>query len=72
MGYSEFIKDFLDDADTHLKVFDRSLLSLEKHGLTKEVLLSALDSLQTLKDNSGMVGVESYKTCIHHADEVLE
>ena len=72
MEYSELIKDYLDDADTHLKAFDHALLSLEKHGLNKEVVLNALGSLHTLKGNSGMMGFESFKTYIHQVEEVLK
>ena len=70
MEYSELIKDFLDDSDTHLKAFDHALLSLERHGLNKEVVLKALGSLHTLKGNSGMMGLESFKTYLHHLEEV--
>ena len=72
MEYSELIKDYLDDADSHLKAFDHALLSLEKQGLNKEVVLNALGSLHTLKGNSGMMGFESFKTYIHQVEEVLK
>jgi len=72
MEYSELIKEFLDDADAHLKAFDHALLSLERHGLNKEVVLNVLGSLHTLKGNSGMMGFESFKTYIHRVEEVLK
>ena len=72
MEYSELIRDFLDDADTHLKEFDRALLSLEKNGQNKDVILNTLGSLHTLKGNSGMMGFESLKLYIHQVEEVLK
>ena len=72
MEYSELIKDFLDDADAHLKEFDTALLSLEKNGQNKEVILNTLGSLHTLKGNSGMMGFESLKLYVHQVEEVLK
>src|SRR5574340_53123 len=72
MEYAELIKDFLDDADNHLKAFDSALLSLEKSGLNKEVILGTLGSLHTLKGNSGMMGFDSLKTYIHQVEEILK
>jgi two-component system chemotaxis sensor kinase CheA len=72
MEYAELIKDFLDDADTHLKAFDKALLSLEKNGQNKEVVQSILGPLHTLKGNAGMMGFESLKTCIHKVEEVFK
>ena len=72
MEYSELIRDFLDDADTHLKEFDSALLSLEKNGQNKDVILNTLGSLHTLKGNSGMMGFESLKLYIHQVEEVLK
>ena len=71
MEYSELIKDFLDDADAHLKEFDSALLSLEENGRNNEVILNTLGSLHTLKGNSGMMGFESLKLYIHQVEEVL-
>lgn len=72
MEYSELIKDYLDDADTHLKAFDNALLSFEKNGQNKELILSTLGSLHTLKGNSGMMGFESLKIYIHQIEEILK
>jgi two-component system chemotaxis sensor kinase CheA len=72
MEYSELIKDFLDDAEDHLNVFDGVLLSLEKNGRDKEQIIAALGALHTLKGNSGMMGFESLKGYIHRAEEVLK
>ena len=72
MEYSELIKDFLDDADAHLKEFDTALLSLEKNGQNKELVLNTLGSLHTLKGNSGMMGFESMQLYIHQVEEVLK
>lgn len=72
MEYSELIKDFLDDAGAHLKSFDNALLSLEKNGHNKELILSALGSLHTMKGNSGMMGFESLKIYIHQIEEILK
>ena len=72
MEYAELIKDFLDDADSHLKAFDSALLSLEKSGHNKEVILGTLGSLHTLKGNSGMMGFDSLKTYIHQVEEILK
>ncbi len=72
MEYSELIKDFLDDADVHLREFDSALLTLEQNGQNNEVVLNTLGSLHTLKGNSGMMGFESLKLYIHQVEEVLK
>jgi two-component system, chemotaxis family, sensor kinase CheA len=72
MDFTEIINDFLDDGDMHLNAFDRALLTLEKSGPNKEIVLSALGSLHTLKGNSGMMGFESLKIYIHKAEEALK
>lgn len=72
MEYSELIKDYLDDAQVHLKAFDAALMLLEQEGHNREVLVSALGSLHTLKGNSGMMGYESMKGYIHQIEEVLK
>ena len=72
MEYSELVRDYLDDAEGHLGVFDRVLLSIEKNGYDKEVILSTLGPLHTLKGNSGMMGFESLKAYIHQIEDVLK
>jgi len=72
MEYSEFIKDYPDDAGAHPEDFDRALLSLEKHGLNKDVVLNAPVPLHRMKGSSCMTGFESFKTCLHHAEEALK
>ncbi|MBI5204794.1 MAG: chemotaxis protein CheA [Nitrospirae bacterium] len=72
MDYSALIKDYLDDANGHLNVFDSALLSLEKGGYKKDILINILGALHTLKGNSGMMGFESLKTYIHHVEEILK
>jgi len=72
MEYSELVKDFLDDAEGHLGVFDSALLSLEKDNYHREVVVSTLGPLHTLKGNSGMMGYESLKVYIHQIEEVLK
>jgi two-component system chemotaxis sensor kinase CheA len=72
MEYSELIRDFLDDAEGHLGLFDSALLSIEKDGFRKEVIQSTLGPLHTLKGNSGMMGFESLKDYVHHVEEVLK
>ena len=72
MDFSEILKDFLDDADMHLKAFDHGLLSIEKSGANREIVLNTLGSLHTLKGNSGMMGFESLKMYIHQVEEALK
>ncbi|MDO9287606.1 MAG: chemotaxis protein CheA [Thermodesulfovibrionales bacterium] len=72
MDYSALIRDYLDDANGHLNVFDSALLSLEKGGYQKDTLINILGALHTLKGNSGMMGFESLKTYIHHVEEILK
>lgn len=72
MDYSELIKDYLDDADGHLAAFDTALLSLERNGYQKTLIIDTLGSLHTLKGNSGMMGLESLKNFIHKIEEVLK
>lgn len=72
MEYSELIKDYLDDAQVHLKAFDTALMLLEQDGHNREVVVSALGALHTLKGNSGMMGYESMKGYIHQVEEVMK
>jgi two-component system chemotaxis sensor kinase CheA len=76
MDYSDLIKDFLDDAEGHLKAFDSALLSLEKNGddhpENRDIIIHTLGSLHTLKGNSGMMGFDSLKTFIHQLEEMLK
>ncbi|MBI5641599.1 MAG: chemotaxis protein CheA [Nitrospirae bacterium] len=72
MEYSDLIRDFLDDADGHIKAFDSSLMSLEKNGLNKDIIMGVLGSLHTLKGNAGMMGYESLKNYIHQVEEILK
>ena len=72
MDYSELLKDFIDDAAVHLDAFDGVLLSLERNGHDREMIMGALGALHTLKGNSGMMGFESLKGYIHLVEEVLE
>jgi len=72
LNYSDLIKDFLDDADSHLNVFESALLVLEKSGCDKDILHDALGSLHTLKGNSGMMGFESLNKYVHLIEEALK
>ncbi len=72
MEFSELVKDFLDDAETHLQAFDSALLSLERNGHNKDVVLSLLGSLHTFKGNSGMMGFEPLKRYIHLIEEIFK
>lgn len=72
MDYSELIKDYLDDAQGHLKAIDTALMLLEQDGYNREVVVSTLGSLHTLKGNSGMMGYESMKGYIHQVEEVMK
>ncbi len=72
MDYGQLVKDYLDDANEHLSVFDEALLSLEKDGFSRDIIVSVLGALHTLKGNSGMMGFESLKTYIHKIEEILK
>jgi two-component system chemotaxis sensor kinase CheA len=72
MDYTSLIKDYLDDASGHLNIFDTTLLSLEKNGVDRDIILHLLGSLHTLKGNSGMMGFESLKIYIHQIEEILK
>lgn len=72
MEYGELIKDFLDDAGGHLRVFDSGLLRLEAAGNDGDTVVDMLGSLHTLKGNSGMMGFESLKVYVHHIEEILK
>ncbi len=72
MDYGQLVKDYLDDANEHLSVFDEALLSLEKDGFSRDIILNVLGALHTLKGNSGMMGFESLKTYIHKIEEILK
>ncbi|HXX56868.1 MAG TPA: chemotaxis protein CheA [Thermodesulfovibrionales bacterium] len=72
MDYRELIQDYLDDANGHLDAFDGALLSLERNGYSREVVLNLLGTLHTLKGNSGMMGFDSLKGFLHRVEEVLK
>lgn len=72
MDYSSLIRDYIDDAEGHLKVFDEALLFLEKNGLDTPLIQNTLGALHTLKGNSGMMGFESLKSFIHHVEGILK
>ncbi|MEW6109663.1 MAG: chemotaxis protein CheA [Nitrospirota bacterium] len=72
MEYSELIKDFLDDAYSHLNTFDGTLLLLEKNGHNRDAVSNLLGSLHTFKGNSGMMGFEPLKQYIHIIEELLK
>jgi len=72
MDYSSLIRDYIDDAEGHLRVFDEALLYLEKNGLDRPLIQSTLGALHTLKGNSGMMGFESLKSFIHHVEGILK
>lgn len=72
MEYQELIKDYLDDAERHLQVFDSVLLGLERDGFDREAVLGVLGELHTLKGNSGMMGYESLKKYIHEIEQILK
>ncbi|MDA8432248.1 MAG: chemotaxis protein CheA [Nitrospiraceae bacterium] len=72
MEYSELLRDFLDDAETHLGLFDSALLSIEQNGFRKEVIMDMMGPLHTLKGNSGMMGFDSMKDYVHNIEEVLK
>ncbi len=72
MNYAELFRDFLDDAEAHIKAFEENLLSLEQDGHNRDVIVHALGSLHTLKGNSGMMGLESLKVYLHETEEVLK
>lgn len=72
MNYGELLRDFLDDADSHIKVFENGLLTLEREGFNRDVMVHALGSLHTMKGNSGMMGFESLKDYIHEVEAVLK
>lgn len=71
MNYSDLIRDFLDDAEGHLNIFENALLALEKSGCNRDILHNALGPLHTLKGNSGMMGLESVNKYVHLIEEVL-
>jgi two-component system chemotaxis sensor kinase CheA len=72
MDYTELIRDYLDDAGSHLGVFDGALMSLEKGAFSKDLIVNALGALHTLKGNSGMMGYASLKEYVHQIEEMLK
>ncbi len=72
MEFTELIKDFLDDAEGHLAVFDASLLNLEEKGFNRDIIAGTLGPLHTLKGNAGMMGYESLKVYVHEIEELLK
>lgn len=72
MDYSSLIRDYIDDAEGHLRVFDEALLYLEKNDLDKPLIQRTLGALHTLKGNSGMMGFESLKSFIHLIEGILK
>ena len=72
MDYIALLKDYLDDANSHLAVFDDSLMALESNGFNNDLVMRVLGALHTLKGNSGMMGFESLKVYIHNIEELLK
>jgi two-component system chemotaxis sensor kinase CheA len=70
--FAGLIRDYLDDAGSHLSTFDKALLTLEKDGLRQNVIVDSLGALHTLKGNSGMMGFDSLKGYIHRVEELLK
>lgn len=72
MDFAELVKDFCDDADGHLLAIDNALLSMEKNGRDRGLMLRTMGTLHTLKGNSGMMGFESLKNYLHRLEEILK
>lgn len=72
MDFTELIRDYLDDANSHLSAYDTALISFEKEGLNKEMAVEVLGTLHTLKGNSGMMGFEPLKNYIHQIETVIK
>jgi two-component system, chemotaxis family, sensor kinase CheA len=72
MDFAELMKDFCDDADGHLIAIDNALLSLERNGRDRGLILTVMGALHTLKGNSGMMGFESLKNYLHRVEEILK
>jgi two-component system, chemotaxis family, sensor kinase CheA len=72
MDFAELMKDFCDDADGHLIAIDNALLSLERNGYDRDLMLGIMGALHTLKGNSGMMGFESLKNYLHCVEEMLK
>ncbi len=72
MDFAELMKEFCDDADGQLIAIDNELLSLERNGYDRGLMLSIMGALHTLKGNSGMMGFDSLKNYLHRVEETLK
>jgi two-component system chemotaxis sensor kinase CheA len=72
---SSLVKDYLEDARSHLDALDSSLLELE-HGMGAgfdvELVNGLLGSLHTLKGNSGMMGFTTVQKFVHQLEGVFK
>src|SRR5438552_12879310 len=67
----ELLGIYLEDARGHLETLDHSLLSLEREGMSAEVVASVLGPVHTLKGNSGMMGFAAIKEYVHRLEDVF-
>jgi two-component system chemotaxis sensor kinase CheA len=72
---SSLVKDYLEDARSHLDALDGALLELE-HGMGAgfdvELVNGLLGSLHTLKGNSGMMGFTTVQKFVHQLEGVFK
>ncbi len=72
---SSLVKDYLEDARSHLDALDSALLELE-HGMGAgfdvELVNGLLGSLHTLKGNSGMMGFTTVQKFVHQLEGVFK
>ena len=72
---SSLVKDYLEDARSHLDALDSALLELE-HGMGAgfdvQLVNGLLGSLHTLKGNSGMMGFITVQKFVHQLEGVFK
>jgi len=69
----EFLQDFLDESDEHLRAISAHLLELEAHGAQPEeaVLNELFRAFHTLKGLCGMVGLQAASELAHLMESLL-
>ncbi len=73
---SSLLKDYLEDAHSHLDTLDAALLDMERDsvsaGLDPELAHNLLGALHTLKGNSGMMGFSTIQRFVHQFEGVFK
>jgi two-component system chemotaxis sensor kinase CheA len=69
---SEFKGVFLEEVDEHLQIIEESILELEQHGESAEVIQKLFRAAHTIKGSSAAMGLETMKQLTHEMEHILD